>query len=43
MSMSPERSNPAPAVDGGIPLQFQIRRPRPAATEERRWAHSRHD
>jgi hypothetical protein len=33
-----KESNPALAVDGGIPLQFHIDCPRPAATEERRWA-----
>ena len=29
--------NPAPAVDGGIPFQFHIDRPCPAATEEHRY------
>ena len=30
--------NPAPPVDGGIPLQLHIRRAWPSATEEHRWA-----
>jgi hypothetical protein len=31
-------SNPAGTVDGGIPRQFHIKRPRPAATDPHRWA-----
>ena len=30
--------NPAPPVDGGIPLQLHIQRAWPSATEEHRWA-----
>jgi hypothetical protein len=32
--------NPASTADSGIPLQFQIGRAQPAATDSRRWAYS---
>jgi hypothetical protein len=35
--MNRTSANPAPSVDGGIPLLFHIGRLRPAATEERRY------
>ena len=34
-------ANPAPSVDGGIPLLFHIERLRAAATEERCYPNSR--